>query len=344
MEENEQDVQSNVIFVENDEDMEDEKEVEIPESSESESVDEGSMGDEDESSKSRKYQVDGKSRISELKREKYHAEYIAKVKQAEADQLRSEVERLRSLSEQSSQAAMTHFDDSVKLRAETAQQRLIKAIEEGDVLEQAKATSELTKAATEQHSIDSWKANQKYLESQKSNDVYSDQHREVHNDYRTEPEVSVETKSWLEENDWFNPNSSQFNPELANEVQNYDKVLASRYARLGQHDKIGSKEYFNEINRYVKTEIFGEQEAPQQRTLNMKQTRVGAAPVNNGGNQSRNEPTKVRLPSDFSPSDLQTFIKNLGVDEKEYIKSLEDDTKKQNSRMQEMLRQHGRRV
>ncbi len=344
MEDNEQDVQPNVVFVENDDADNNDHELEIQDSGEPENLEEEVSGDIEESSKDRKFQVDGKSRISELKREKYHAEYIAKVKQAEADQLRAEVERLRSLSEQNSQAAMTHFDDSVKLRSETAQQRLVKAIEEGDVLEQAKATAELTRAATEQHSIDSWKANQKYLESQKGRDDYHEPSREVTPDYRPEPEVSAETRGWLEENSWFNPNSTDFNPDLAAEVQNYDKVLASKYARTGQHSKIGSKEYFNEIDRYVKTEIFGEQEAPQQRTLNMKQTRVGAAPVNNGGTQSRNQPTKVRLPSDFTPSDLQTFIKSLGVDEKDYIKSLEEDTKIQNSRMQEMFRQRGGRV
>src|SRR5689334_21431860 len=66
---------------------------------------EESIEQEETPKKAKGKQQDGMSRIKQLTRERFHAEFLARKSQEEAERLRAEVESLRRISEQNSQAA-----------------------------------------------------------------------------------------------------------------------------------------------------------------------------------------------------------------------------------------------
>lgn len=293
--------------------------------------------------KKRKFHIDAKGRISQLTREKYEAQHATKVKEEEVEKLRSEVERLSKLTEQSSQAAMAHYDDSVKLRMDQAELKLSKAIQEGDVSEQIKATSEIAKAQAQQENINSWKANQQYIKNQVPEPAFKPERVVPGRPYQAttqeveQPELTPEAHEWLNRNTWFHPQSEDFDNDLAREVQSYEALLYNKMLRAGQEDKILGKEYFDEIDRYIKHEIYGEPEVQPGRVLNMRQTRSPVAPVSHGGVQNRNAAPKFKLPHGMSEQEFKSFISNLKVDPKEYMETLRQQLVDRNAKIQDAI-------
>lgn len=298
----------------------------------------------EEVTKKRKYHIDGKGRIRQLTKEKYDAQRLATARDEEVKKLRSEVERLNKLTEQSSQAAMTHYDDSVKLKSEQAKLKLTKAIQEGDVEQQLNATEELASAKAQQLQIDSWNANQQYLKQQRSFDTepvetkYVDRQSNRSEDPVDQPELTQEAYDWLKENPWFNPKSEEFNEHLAREVQSYEALLYNRMLRSGKEDKILSREYFDQIDNYINHEIYGEPESQPKRILNMRQNRSSVAPVNRGVTKNMNSTPTFKLPHGIGEGEFKNFISNLGVSEKEYMQNLKEDLIKQDLNMKEAIR------
>lgn len=298
----------------------------------------------EEKPKKTKPKSDGLARIKQLSREKYHAEYIAKTKEEEVEKLRAEVERLKVLSDQNSQAAMSHFDDSVKRQMDQARFRMTKAIQEGDVEEQLKATEELTEAKARQIQIESWNANNYYAQQKESSPVPQEkpyiEQRQVEIPVE-QPQLTPEANEWIRNNSWVNPNSADFDEGLLREVQAYEQVLYNKYQRLGQEDKILSREYFDDIDRYIRTEFAAEEEAPvqPQRTLNMKPTRAPVAPVSHSRSTVQNSAPKFRLPQGMSESEFKSFIQNMGITEADYMKNMKEHLVEQDNRYQNAIRQ-----
>lgn len=293
--------------------------------------------------KKQKGRPDGLMRIKQLSRDKYHAEYVAKTKEEENQKLREEVERLKVLSEQNSQAAMGHFDDSVKRQMEQARFRMTKAIQEGDVEEQLKATEELAEAKARQLQIESWNAtrnyeNQQKQVSQREEKPYIEQKQvEIPLERQELPE---EAHEWIRNNAWVDPHSAEFDEGLAREVQAYESVLFNRYQRTGQQNKIFSKQYFDEIDRYIKQDIYGEEPIQQaKRTLNMKPNRAPVAPVSNSRPTQQNSMPKFKLPPGMTEAEFKNFIHNMGIKESDYMKEMKNHLLDQQNNFQQAMRQ-----
>lgn len=238
-----------------------------------------------------KHRVPAKTRINQLIRQKSQAEH-------EANLLRSENERLRQLSEVSNNAAMTHYDKSVKLRLDRAIQMKTEALHNEDIEAQVKADLEMSRVAAQIEQLEAWKAQQGNVKQQQPQ---QQQQYDAPNNYQ-EPtqQLNEVTENWLAENSWFVPNSPDYDPDMQEEVQAFADSLDKKLRRTGQANKILSEDYFNEINNYVAREFYGEQ--PQQRSnkgnLTMKpaNTRAPVAPVSRGGQPSNpQKPTRVTL-------------------------------------------------
>lgn len=239
-----------------------------------------------------------KSKYNKLKRERYEA--INKLKQ-----LREENEQLKKASETYSNAAMTHYDRSLQLKLEQAEQLYAKAVEDGDVAAQTKAQVELAKATAQMVSVDSWKEQQKYQEelSKQAKPQEAQQYDEV--------EINENMQEWLEENPWIVPSSPEYDADMAEEVVAYAKALDRRYARNGMSNKIASPEYFNEVNNYIQEQFYGQKPQERTRNISMKPVNNNVAPV---GRTSKQAAKTVRL----SPSD-QAMARRIGMTDEQYL-------------------------
>lgn len=254
-----------------------------------------------------------KTKYNRERRKVKELEY-EKQKQAE------EIERLRQIAEKSSELAMTQYDRTVQLDIDRAKAKLAKAIEDGDVSAQVDMQAELSLLAAKSEQLNVWKG-QKQLdeENNKSSQVDRGQSRNIQSEY-VEPERdeihNPIMSQWLNDNPWFVESNEEFDPEMYEEVLGYATAYDKKLMRTGQANKIGTKEYFDNINNYVRSEFYSEPEPTHSRTLNMKQSNIPVAPVGNGTQRAKaNKPT-ISLTAE--EKDFAVNIMNLT--EEEYLK------------------------
>lgn len=61
-----------------------------------------------------------------------------------------------------------------------------------------------------------------------------------------------QTRSWLDENrEWFHPEGEEYNQHMVDDVTNMAKRLESEWQRNGRGSEIGTKAYYNAVNRYI---------------------------------------------------------------------------------------------
>ncbi len=257
-----------------------------------------------------KKRVSGKTRINQLFREKSQAEHEAQV-------LRAENERLRQLSEVSNNAAMTHYDKSVKLRLERAIQLKTEALQNEDIEAQVKADVEMSRVAAQIEQLDAWKAQQASMSNQQA---YQQQQQTMQPQYEEQEPLNEVTENWLSENTWFVPGSQDYDPDMQEEVQAFADALDRKLRRTGQADRILTDEYFDEINDYVSREFYGEQ--PQSRVnkgnLTMKpiNNRAPVAPVSRSGQTNAPQKSvKITL-----TSEERDFARLSGITPEAYAK------------------------
>ena len=124
------------------------------------------------------------------------------------------------------------------------------------------------------------------------------------------PDIS----NWISQNPWFNENSDDYDAEMAEEVKAYDLVLSRQYQRMGKVDKIATKDYFKDIDRYVREKFYMDKpnviEPPVERKPFSK-----VSPVTS-------RPTTQHI-SDIVLSENQKEIaQNFGMSEEDYKKRL----------------------
>src|SRR5271167_1598832 len=188
-----------------------EQEEELPES-----LPEESMADYEEE-KPQKRRDKSKTRINQIQREKYRALH-------EAERLRQENEQLKQLVDTSSQVAIKQYDDLVNKRLEEARLQNIQAIESGDPVAITDAAARFNFAVNEMQQLNDMKVRQEHERNQRQ---YEQQLAEQTPNY--EPYV----QDWVSRNEWFNPESDDFDEDLATRVDNYTKVLNSELSRAG---------------------------------------------------------------------------------------------------------------
>jgi hypothetical protein len=271
-----------------------------------------------------------KTQFNKVQREKYQA-------LNEIETLRKENERLQYLASQNAEAAMSHHDQSIELRLKQAKAAKAAAYDSADTEAMIKADEMFAEAMNQKAASDRWKSEQKYLKSQQERQQQDQQQyqqqQQQYDDYQEPIERSQEADSWLSTNTWFDSNSPDYNPDLAELAQNHSLVLEQKYALLGKADKVYSQEYFDEIDRYV-ADLFvdDEQEAPpaapvrapirqvaqqpSRMNLNMKPVRQNLAPVGKTIKQAAPpSPNRVVL-----SAQEREFAKQMNLKPEEYAK------------------------
>lgn len=280
---------------------------------------EESMADEPEvKEKGVKKRDRAQTRINHIMREKFHLE-------SELEKERYEKEQLKQMYELSSGAAMRQYDENASTRMERARASQIAAIESGDAQAQADANIELAAAMNEIHTLNNWKQQNEY-------EKRNQQHQAPPIEYS--PIGDEVLQDWVQDNEWFNPQSQNFDRELAECIDHWSQRLDEQYIRNGNARKIRSPEYFDEIDNIVHqaVEFRNNQQSGQRRELNMKPVRGGASPVRGGGQGMQGMQGGTQRKEMLSP-DERDMARRMGVTDKVYLQyRLRDQQENPNKR------------
>jgi hypothetical protein len=233
-------------------------------------------------------------------------------------QLEEEITRQKQIAEKSSEIAMSQYDRTVQLDMDRAKSKLTKALEDGDISVQTEMTAELALLAAKAEQLNVWKSQKQIDEDNRQptqiNRGQQSQVQQVNEDYEPEEIDNPIMAKWMSDNTWFNQNSDDFDPEMYEEVLGFATAYDKKLARTGQTDKIGTKEYFDDINNYVRSEFYSDPQPTHSRTLNMKQSNTPVAPVGNGAQRAKSSKSTVSL-----NSEEKAFAVTMGLTEAEFL-------------------------
>lgn len=183
------------------------------------------------------------------------------------------------------------LEDSLQSKSGLLTRQLEAAHAEQDAAKIANVTAELSKVEAQKAQLERYKIENSTKAQQKSVEKPA---RQEHQEADTSFDGLYETgtpqmRSWLDTNrDWYHPDSENFNQDMVDDVTAKASKLEQEWARTGRASDIGTRAYFNAINRYIEDNWTSESDKPVQ-----TQNKTGyAAPVNNRSSSSRPDPKK----------------------------------------------------
>ena len=265
------------------EETEEEPEEEEPEEEEVEEAEEEPEEEEEEAPK-RKRSPD--KRIAELARKAADAE-------RRAQDAESRLQNEAQMRQQSDFAMMTHYKNNLINEAGAVKQKLIDAHSMGDSEQVIELQSIYYKLQNDLTGVENWEAEQKVSAPEVQKQAQP----------RSEPQTTLEprTAGWIQKNDWFQPQSPEFDPEMHEEATLYARRIERRYRSEGRDDEIGGVDYFTEIDRHMRKEYpdaFSTVSTPSKRTPPMSRDSNVAPVQRNAPNQQGKNSTTVRLTAD----------------------------------------------
>jgi len=270
-----------------DEDLTNDSDVESPQSeSDAEEETEASAEDEEEEEARPKRKRSSEKRISELSRRAQDAE-----RRAQEAEMRLQGES--ELRRQSDAAMMTHYENALGAQMNEAKRKLLEAKSLGDSEAEIDAQSEFFQAQNDLSGVKSWRAQQATQQPAQTREVRRGP------DEQQRPQLEPTTAEWVQANDWFQPQSPNFDAEMHEEATLYARRVERRYRADGRGDEIGGTTYFREINKHMEEEFpdaFEDRSAPKRAAPPMsRDSRV--APVSRGGQpaQGARSSNKIRL-------------------------------------------------
>jgi hypothetical protein len=120
---------------------------------------------------------------------------------------------------------------------------------------------------------------------------------------KSQPQPSLEprTAGWIQKNEWFQPQSPEFDPEMHEEATLYARRIERRYRSEGRDDEIGGVDYFTEIDRHMRKEYpdaFSAVSTPSKRTPPMSRESNVAPVQRSAPNQQGKSAKTIRLTAD----------------------------------------------
>lgn len=222
-------------------------------------------------------------RIAELARRAQEAE--RRVQEYEA-QLRQESELRR----QSDVAMMTHYERNLLLQASDLKMKWQEATTLGDAEKQFDLQQQLIQIQSSLSEIEGWKAQQQQPQQVQQAAPQPQQAQQP------TPTLEPRTQTWIQQNDWFQPQSSNFDQEMHEEATIYARRIERRYRAEGREGEIGGVEYFSEIDRHMQQEFpdaFAERVIPKKASPKMSRN-TPVAPVSRTGNPGQSaKPSKT---------------------------------------------------
>lgn len=211
-------------------------------------------------------------------REAQNQELLARVQEQE----RLLAEKQYQL-EQNEQHKNAYYENSLQTRETSILNELKVAKEEGDVDKEIALSKALAQVAAEQSTYGFYKSQLK-AQPTPSDYNYDDSSEStfypvptVNTNYE-EPENDV-LDSWLEKNQWADPNSSHFSPRLRQEANALSTELDEMLRYNGSSHMIGTPEYFDSLDNLM-AEKYAIQDPPAKQTSN---SQYAVAPVSRNG-------------------------------------------------------------
>jgi len=262
---------------------EEEPEEEEPEEEEVE-VEEAEEEPEEEEAPKRKRSPD--KRIAELARKAADAERRA---QDAESRLKNEAQ----MRQQSDFAMMTHYKNNLINEASSVKQRLMDAHSMGDSEQIVELQSIYYKLQNDLAGVENWEAEQKVSAPEVQKQAQP----------KAQPQTTLEprTAGWIQKNEWFQPQSTEFDPEMHEEATLYARRIERRYRSEGRDDEIGGVDYFTEIDRHMRKEYpdaFSTVSTPSKRTPPMSRESNIAPVQRSAPNQQGKNSKTIRLSSD----------------------------------------------
>jgi hypothetical protein len=225
-------------------------------------------------------------RIAELARKAADAE-------RRAQDAESRLQNEAQMRQQSDFAMMTHYKNNLINEASAVKQKLIDAHSMSDSEQVVELQSIYYKLQNDLTGVENWEAEQKVLAPEVQKQVQP----------RAEPQPTLEprTAGWIQKNEWFQPQSPEFDPEMHEEATLYARRVERRYRSEGRDSEIGGVDYFTEIDRHMRKEYpdaFSAVSTPSKRTPPMSRESNVAPVQRNAPNQQGKNSTTVRLTAD----------------------------------------------
>jgi hypothetical protein len=255
-----------------------------------------------------------KSKIWKEKKRKYQAI-------AEKEALYQENLQLKQMLSESLNSGTYHYGKSAYADLDKAKENKRRAIEEGDLDSLLEADISLTKAIHTINDLEKWayteergkptpaKQNNDYEQSGYTNSSFNEREQEI-------------AKDWLEDHQYLDPNSGQYDVNMANKVAKFINDLDVNLNHNGNEAALFTDEYFDHIDDYI-SKI--KKESPKNIKGLDAVAPVGA--VRNsytssmGGKTSG--PTQMIL-----TSDEKRMCSNAGISEKDWLRYKLEDLKK----------------
>lgn len=227
------------------------------------------------------------NRIQELARRAQEAERRASEYEARAQQ---EAELRR----QSDIAMMSHYETGLRNKEKTIRAELSEAMSLGDTEKQIDLQTELMQVRNDLTGVSEWRK-----EAERESAAPT---QPAAQPSAQQPTLEPRTRDWIAANTWFQPQSPDFDREMHEEATTYARKLERRFKAEGRAEEIGSKQYFADIDKYVRGEFpeaFEEAATPKRGTPKMSRDNTVAPVARSGapGQQPTNSRT-VRLTPD----------------------------------------------
>ena len=269
------------------ESLADYQEEESEEDPEEEEPEEGALEEEEpeeEEAPKRKRSPD--KRIAELARKAADAE-------RRAQEAESRLQNEAQMRQQSDFAMMTHYKNNLINEASSVKQRLMDAHSMGDSEQIVELQSIYYKLQNDLAGVENWEAEQKVSAPAVQ--------KQVQPKAQPQPSLEPRTAGWIQKNEWFQPQSPEFDPEMHEEATLYARRIERRYRSEGRDDEIGGIDYFTEIDRHMRKEYpdaFSTVSTPSKRTPPMSRESNVAPVQRSAPNQQGKSAKTIRLSAD----------------------------------------------
>lgn len=256
-----------------------------------------------------------KSKIWKEKKRKYQAI-------AEKEALYQENLQLKQMLSESLNSGTYHYGKSAYADLDKAKENKRRAIEEGDLDSLLEADISLTKAIHTINDLEKWayteesknpapaKQNNDYEQSGYTNSRFNEREQEI-------------AKDWLEDHQYLDPNSGQYNVNMANKVAKFINDLDVNLNHNGNEAALFTDEYFDHIDDYI-SKI--KKETPKNTKSLDAVAPVGAVRnsyTSSMSGKSSSSPTQMIL-----TSDEKRMCSNAGISEKDWLRYKLEDLKK----------------
>jgi len=225
-------------------------------------------------------------RIAELARKAADAE-------RRAQEAESRLQNEAQLRQQSDFAMMTHYKNNLINEAGAVKQKLMDAHSMGDSEQIVELQSIYYKLQNDLSGVENWEAEQKVSAPAVQ--------KQAQPKAQPQPSLEPRTAGWIQKNEWFQPQSPEFDPEMHEEATLYARRIERRYRSEGRDEEIGGVDYFTEIDRHMRKEYpdaFSAVSTPSKRTPPMSRESNVAPVQRSAPNQQGKNSTTIRLTAD----------------------------------------------